>query len=74
MRRRMDGNTSTHKNDDPFRILLPLLGPLVVDILCGLGVYGEEQPRALPRIGLFFQWRVRRRRMNATPGGVYYYV
>ena len=74
MRRRMDGNTSTHKNDDPFRILLPLLCSLVVLVLCGLGVYGEDQPRAGPRIGLFLQWRVRRRRrMIVTSVAVYYY-
>jgi hypothetical protein len=40
----MDVDTWTHENDDPFSILLPMLGPLVVLILCGLGVYVEDQP------------------------------
>jgi hypothetical protein len=39
----MDIDTRTHENDDTFSILLPMLDPLVVLILCSLGVYGEER-------------------------------
>jgi hypothetical protein len=34
----------THKNENAISILLPTLDHLVVLVLCGLGVYGEEQP------------------------------
>jgi hypothetical protein len=40
-----------------------MLDRLVVLFLCGLGVYGEEEPGALPDIGYSLQWLVRRRGM-----------
>ena len=60
------------KNDDPFPILLPLLYNLLVHVLCGLGVYGEDRPKAVPKIGHSAQWRVRRRHL-ITSEAVYYY-
>jgi hypothetical protein len=34
----------THKKENAISILLPTFNHLVVLILCGLGVYGEERP------------------------------
>jgi hypothetical protein len=40
----MDADTRTHKNENPFSVLLPTLRHFVVLFLCDLGVYGEELP------------------------------
>jgi hypothetical protein len=39
----MNTDMRTHKNEDPISILLPTLDHLVVLILCGLGICGEER-------------------------------
>jgi hypothetical protein len=42
---KIDADTAeTHENEEPFGIFLPAIGHLVVLILCGLGVHGEERP------------------------------
>ena len=51
----MDPNTRTHKNEDPISIFLPSVDHLVILFLCSLGVYGEERPRAVTKIGLSLQ-------------------
>jgi hypothetical protein len=43
----------THENEDAISILLPSLDHLVVFIICGLGVYREERPRAVTELGFF---------------------
>ena len=54
----MDSNTRTHKNEDPISIFLPSVNHLVVLLLCSLGVYGEERPRAVTKVGLSLQWLI----------------
>ena len=51
----MNADTRTHKNDDPVSILLPAFNHLVVFIFCNLGVYGEERPRAVTKVGFSLQ-------------------
>jgi hypothetical protein len=46
----MNVNTRTHKNEDPISILLPALDHLIVLVLCGFGVYGEERSRAVTEV------------------------
>jgi hypothetical protein len=47
VRKYMNAGTGTYKNENPISILLPTLNHLVVLFLCGLGVDGEEQSRAV---------------------------
>jgi hypothetical protein len=54
----MDANTRTHENEDSISILLPALDHLVVFVICGLGVNGEERPGAVTEVGLPLQWLV----------------
>ena len=68
----MNADTRTHKKENAFSILLPTLDHLVVLILCGFGVYGEEGPRAVPEIRLPLQLLVWRRHMMVA--AVIYYI
>ena len=43
----MNVDTRTYENEDGISILLPAFDHLVVFILCNVGVYGEEFPRAI---------------------------
>ena len=49
----MDADRRTHENEDSVGILLPALDHLVVFLLCGLGIDGEERPRAVTEAGFF---------------------
>ena len=40
----MNLDTRTYKNENAISVLLPTLDHLVVLLICGLGVYGEERP------------------------------
>ena len=55
----MNADSKTHKNKDPVGILLPTFDHLVVFLLCGVGVQGEERPRGIPVAG-FFRLLIRR--------------
>ena len=43
----MNVDTRTHENKDAISIFLPAFDHLVIFILCHVGVYGEELPRAV---------------------------
>ena len=58
----MNADTGTHENEDGICILLPAFDHLVVFILCNVGVYGEELPRAVTKVGFPLQWLIRCRR------------
>jgi hypothetical protein len=55
----MNADTRTHENEDGISILLPAFDHLVVFILCNVGVYGEELPRAVTKVGFPLQWLIR---------------
>jgi hypothetical protein len=58
----VNGNARTHKDEDAISIFLPALDHLVVLFLCGFGVYGEERPRAVTKVGFSLQklrWLIR---------------
>jgi hypothetical protein len=55
----MNVDTGTHENEDAISILLPAFDHLVVFILCNVGVYGEEFPRAVTEVGFPLQGLVR---------------
>jgi hypothetical protein len=57
----MDDSIRTHKNEDAISVLLPAFDHLVVFILCSLGVYGEERPRAVTEVGFSLKWLTMRR-------------
>ena len=44
LKKDINADTMTHKNEDPISIFLPPLSHLVIFFLCGLGVHGEERP------------------------------
>jgi hypothetical protein len=48
----------THENEDSISILLPALDHLVVLIVRGLGVYGEEWPGAVTEVGFSLRWLI----------------
>ena len=55
----MNATTKTHENEDAIGIFLPTLDHLVVLFLCGFGVYGEEGPRAVTKVGFSLQRLIR---------------
>jgi hypothetical protein len=55
----MDADMRTHENEDAISILLPALDHLVVLIIRGLGVYGEERPGAVAEVGFSLHWLIR---------------
>jgi hypothetical protein len=57
----MNGSTRTHENEDPIGIFLPALNHLVVFVICGFTVYGEERPRAVAEVRFSLQWLIRLR-------------
>ena len=57
----MNADMGTHKDENAISILLPTLNQLVVLVLGGLGVYGEEPTRAVPEIRFSLPWLVVRR-------------
>ena len=50
----------THEDENPVSIFLPALGHFVVFIVCGFGVYGEERPGAVTKVGFSVEWLTRR--------------
>ena len=55
----MNADTWTHENEDGISILLPAFDHLVVFILCGIGVYGEEFSRAVTEVGFSLHGPIR---------------
>ena len=51
----MNTNTWTHKNQNPFGILLPAPDNLIILFLCGFGAYGEEWSRVVTKARFCFR-------------------
>jgi hypothetical protein len=55
--RKIDADTAeTYENEDSFGSVFQAIDPLVVFILCGLGVHGEDGRRTIAEVGLSLRW------------------
>jgi hypothetical protein len=59
----MNADTTTHENEDSIGIFLPAIDHLVVLFLCNLRIYGEEQSRAITKVGAPLELLIRCQRM-----------
>ena len=55
----VNGDSVTHENKDPISIFLPAFDHLVVFIVRSLGIYGEERPRTVSKVGISLRWLLR---------------
>ena len=56
LKKNMNYDTRTHKNEDAISIAFPTLGVLVVLFLRDFRIYGEEGSRAVAEIGFSLRW------------------